>query len=57
VDRVDWGEGFVDCTRHLLDALATGGEPKLDGATGKHVLAVALAALRSAEEGGRPVAV
>jgi predicted dehydrogenase len=57
VERVDWSQGFVDCTRHLLDALATGGQPKLDGATGRHVLAAALAALASARDGGRPVAV
>ncbi|MFA5399266.1 MAG: Gfo/Idh/MocA family oxidoreductase [Dehalococcoidia bacterium] len=51
VDRVDWSCGFIDCTRHLIDVLREGGEPVLDGPTGKSVLQFALAALKSARTG------
>jgi predicted dehydrogenase len=51
VDRFAWHDSFVDCTRHLLDALHQGGDPVLDGATGRAVLQFALAAHISAREG------
>ncbi len=51
VDREGWEASFVDCTRHLLEVLRRGGEPKLDGATGRRVLQSALAAQSSAKTG------
>ena len=51
VERVEWHDSFIDCTRHLIDALQNGGEPVLDGPTGKAVLQFTLAAHISAEEG------
>lgn len=51
VERVEWHESFVDCTRHLIGVLRHGGQPVLDGATGKAVLQFALAALISAQTG------
>jgi hypothetical protein len=56
VERVEWHDSFVDCSRpcrrHLLDALHSGDQPVLDGPTGKAVLQFTLAAHRSAWEGG-----
>ena len=51
VERVEWHDSFIDCTRHLIDVLTKGGQPRLDGPTGKAVLAFSLAALKSAREG------
>ena len=51
VDRVDWMESFLDCTRHLVDVLVKGGEPVLNGAQGREVLRTALSVQRSAREG------
>ena len=51
VDRVDWSEGFIDCTRHLIDVIQKGGKPLLDGPRGKAVLQFALAALESSKTG------
>ncbi len=51
VERAEWHDSFVDCTRHLLDVLRDGGRPVLDGATGKAVLQFTLAAHLSAREG------
>jgi UDP-N-acetylglucosamine 3-dehydrogenase len=51
VERVEWHDSLVDCTRHLLDALHTGDEPVLDGATGRAMLQFTLAAHVSAREG------
>jgi predicted dehydrogenase len=51
VERVEWHDSFVDCTRHLLDVLRDGGQPVLDGPTGKAVLQFTLAAHVSAREG------
>ncbi len=48
VDRVEWHDSFVDCTRHLIDVLRQGGQPVLDGPTGKAVLQFVLAAIQSA---------
>ncbi|MCU0508316.1 MAG: Gfo/Idh/MocA family oxidoreductase [Anaerolineae bacterium] len=50
VERYEWHDSFVDCTRHLLDALPRGAPPRLDGPTGRKVLAFALAAHMSAAE-------
>jgi len=51
VERVDWSDSFVDCTRHLVGVLRQGGEPMLDGPTGREVLRFSLAAQRSARTG------
>jgi predicted dehydrogenase len=51
VERVEWHDSFVDCTRHLLDVLRQGGQPVLDGPGGKAVLQFTLAAHISAREG------
>ena len=51
VEGVEWHDSFIACTRHLIDALRDGGEPVLDGPTGKAVLQFTLAALMSAREG------
>lgn len=48
VDRVEWHDSFVDCTRHLIEVIKTGGKPILDGSTGKSVLQFSLAAHLSA---------
>jgi predicted dehydrogenase len=51
VERVEWHDSFIDCTRHLIDVLRDGGQPVLDGSTGKAVLQFTLAAVISAREG------
>jgi predicted dehydrogenase len=50
VERVEWHDSFIDCTRHLIDVLRDGGQPVLDGTTGKAVLQFTLAAVISARE-------
>jgi predicted dehydrogenase len=50
VERVEWHDSFIDCTRHLIEVLKSGGPPVLDGETGKAVLQFALAAQISARE-------
>jgi len=50
-ERVTWANSFEDTTRHLPDVLGRGGNPKLDGPTGKAVLQMTLAAQISAREG------
>jgi predicted dehydrogenase len=50
VDRVEWHDSFIDCTRHLIEILKNGGDPVLDGPTGKAVLQFSLAAHISARE-------
>jgi predicted dehydrogenase len=52
VERVEWHESFIDCTRHLIDVLRNGGQPLLDGPTARKVLQFSLAAHISAEKGG-----
>jgi predicted dehydrogenase len=51
VERVEWHDSFIDCTRHLIDVLRDGGQRMLDGPTGKAVLQFSLAAHISAREG------
>jgi predicted dehydrogenase len=51
VDRVEWHDSFIDCTRHLLSAIQTGAEPVLDGPAGKAVLQFSIAAHESARTG------
>jgi predicted dehydrogenase len=51
IERVEWHDSFIDCTRHLIDILQKGGQSRLDGPTGKAVLQFTLAALESARTG------
>jgi predicted dehydrogenase len=51
VNRFEWHHSFIDCTRHLIDALRNDGQPVLDGPSGKAVLQFTLAAHISAREG------
>jgi predicted dehydrogenase len=51
VERFEWHDSFIDCTQHLIDVLTKGGQPRLDGPTGKAVLQFVLAAHLSAREG------
>ena len=48
IERVEWHDSFIDCTQHLIDVIKTGGDPFLDGLTGKAVLQFSLAAHLSA---------
>jgi predicted dehydrogenase len=59
VDRFEWHDSFIDCTQHLVQVLRDGGQPVLDGPSGKAVLQFSLAAHISAREGRevRPVEV
>jgi hypothetical protein len=52
VERVEWHESFIDCTRHLIHVLRSGGQPLLDGPTARKVLQFSLAAHISAVKGG-----
>ncbi len=51
IDRYEWHDSFIACTRHLIDVLRDDGEPILDGSTGKAVLQFTLAAHILAREG------
>lgn len=51
VERFEWHDSFIDCTRHLFGVLKGEGEPVLDGKTGKAVLQFVLAAHLSARQG------
>jgi predicted dehydrogenase len=51
IERDEWQHSFIDSTRQLLDCLADGEQPKLNGAEGKAVLQIVLAALQSARSG------
>ena len=50
VQRIQWHDSFIDCTRHLIEVLRSGGRPKLDGATGRCVQAFVEAAHLSARQ-------
>jgi len=50
VERFEWHDSFIDCTRHLIEVLTKGGQPRLDGPSGKAVLQFVLAAHISARE-------
>lgn len=52
VQRVEWHESFIDCTRHLIHVLRYGGQPLLDGPAARKVLQFSLAAHISAAKGG-----
>ncbi len=51
VEGVEWHDSFVAATHDLIDKLRGGGQPRLDGPTGKAVLQFCLAALESARSG------
>jgi predicted dehydrogenase len=51
VDGVEWHDSFIATTHEFIDELKRGGQPRLDGSTGKAVLQFALAALQSAATG------
>ena len=51
VDGVEWHDSFIATTADFIDKLKTGGQPRLDGPTGKAVLQFTLAALQSAATG------
>ncbi len=50
VERTDWKDSFIDCTRHFVQAIRNGTCPSLDGATAKAVLQASLAAHYSSRE-------
>jgi predicted dehydrogenase len=51
VDGVEWHDSFIATTRAFIDEMKAGGQPRLDGPTGKAVLQFTLAALQSAAAG------
>ena len=51
VEGVEWHDSFIATTHDLIDKMKSGGQPRLDGPTGKAVLQFALAALQSADTG------
>jgi predicted dehydrogenase len=51
VEGVEWHDSFIDTTVDFIEKLKTGGQPRLDGLTGKAVLQFTLAALQSAATG------
>ena len=48
VDRYEWSDSFIDCTRHLIEVLTKGGDPKLNGKTARNVLEFSIGAHQSA---------
>ena len=51
VEGVEWHDSFIATTVDFIEKLKTGGQPRLDGPTGKAVLQFTLAALKSAATG------
>jgi predicted dehydrogenase len=51
VEGVEWHDSFIATTVDFIDKLKSGGQPRLDGPTGKAVLQFTLAALQSAATG------
>ena len=51
VEGVEWHDSFIAATQDCIEQLKVGGQPRLDGRTGKEVLQFTLAALQSAEDG------
>lgn len=51
VEGVEWHDSFSATTVDFIEKLKTGGQPRLDGPTGKAVLQFTLAALQSAATG------
>ena len=51
VGGVEWHDSFINATQDFIVQLKSGGQPRLDGPTGKAVLQFTLAALQSAASG------
>ncbi len=51
VEGVEWHDSFTATTNDFIEKLKSGGQPRLDGPTGKAVLQFTLAALQSAATG------
>jgi predicted dehydrogenase len=51
IEGVEWHDSFIAATRDMVTMLKTGGQPRLDGPTGKAVLQFTLAALESSATG------
>lgn len=51
VDGIEWHDSFTTATQDFIEKLKGGGQPRLDGPTGKAVLQFTLAALQSARTG------
>jgi predicted dehydrogenase len=51
VEGVEWHDSFTAATCDFIEKLKSGGQPQLDGPTGKAVLQFTLAALQSADTG------
>jgi len=51
IEGVEWHDSFIATTQDFIEKLKTGGQPSLDGPTGKAVLQFTLAALQSAATG------
>jgi predicted dehydrogenase len=51
VEGLEWHDSFISTTQDFIEKLKTGGQPRLDGPTGKAVLQFTLAALQSAATG------
>ena len=51
LEGVEWQDSFIATTQDFIEKLKTGGQPRLDGPTGKAVLQFTLAALQSAATG------
>lgn len=51
VEGVGWHDSFIATTHDFIEKLKVGGQPRLDGSTGKAVLQFTLAALQSAATG------
>ncbi len=51
VEGVEWHDSFSAATQDFIEKVKTGGQPRLDGPTGKAVLQFTLAALQSAATG------
>lgn len=51
VEGLEWHDSFIATTHDFIEKLKTGGQPRLDGPTGKAVLQFTLAALQSAASG------
>jgi predicted dehydrogenase len=51
LEATEWHDSFISATQDGIEQLKAGGQPRLDGPTGKAVLQFALAALQSAETG------
>lgn len=49
IDRYEWHDSFIDCTRHLIDVLLKGGSPRLDGRTARNVLEFSIGVHQSAQ--------